>query len=114
MTVNAWRALLAVLFLFLGCSISHAESIEETYSTVSDFLLAHFESEPKPKMLWLKDEQRAEAEIISGEDPGFRQRYWRKDDRLVFVFDVIGRDHPITVAAWHLSSVCATGLETGS
>lgn len=74
------------------------EQIEETYSTVPAFLESHFEAAPKPTMLWLKAEQREQAKVISGEDPGFRQRYWRQDERVAFVFDVIGRDHPITVA----------------
>ena len=96
--LNAWRVLLAVLFfVFISVAVA-SESIEETYSSIPAFLSDHFQGEVSPTMLWLNSDQREAAKEISGEDPGFRQRYWREDDRLVFVFDVIGRDHPITVA----------------
>lgn len=91
------RACLAALAFFVFLSPSFAAVSEETYLSVPDFLASQFDSVPAPAVLWLNEEQRQAAREVSDEDPGFRQRYWRDGDRIAWVFNVIGRDHPITV-----------------
>lgn len=74
-----------------------AEGNPDVYLTVDAFLNSQFGQAPATQMLWLDDAARAEARAVSGEDPGFRRRYWRHEERTAWVLDVIGRDHPITV-----------------
>lgn len=88
----AGRAWLVLLLSLSG--YSHAEDV---YLSVPDFMAEQFETMPSPAMLWLDDGQRAQARELSGEDPGFRQRYWRQDGKSAWVLNVIGRDHPITL-----------------
>jgi len=70
---------------------------EDVYLSVADYMAQQFETVPSPSMLWLDDTQRKAAVAISGEDPGFRQRYWRADGKSAWVLNVIGKDHPITL-----------------
>lgn len=74
-----------------------AEGNPDVYLTVDSFLDSQFDQAPEQQMLWLDDAARAEARAVSGEDPGFRRRYWHEGERTAWVLDVIGRDHPITV-----------------
>lgn len=92
---SVWRPLVAALMLL--CSVSAWAQSEETYLSVPEFLAGHFESVPAPSTLWLDESSRESARTISGEDPGFRQRYWRVGRQVAWVLNVIGRDHPITV-----------------
>lgn len=91
--LTARWALLALLF----CFSPYVSSQEDVYLSVPDFMAQQFEQVPAPSMLWLNDAQRQEAQVLSGEDPGFRQRYWRADGVSAWVLNVIGRDHPITL-----------------
>lgn len=74
-----------------------AEENPDVYLTVDSFLDSQFDQAPEQQMLWLDDAARAAARAVSGEDPGFRRRYWLDGERTAWVLDVIGRDHPITV-----------------
>lgn len=74
-----------------------AEGDPDVYLTVEAFLDSQFDQVPTSQMLWLDDAARAEARAVSGEDPGFRRRFWQDGPRTAWVLDVIGRDHPITV-----------------
>lgn len=88
----AGRAWLVLLLCLSGYT-----SAEDVYLSVPDFMAEQFETVPSPAMLWLDDGQRAQARELSGEDPGFRQRYWRQGGKSAWVLNVIGRDHPITL-----------------
>ena len=83
--------------LTLLCCLSARVQAEDVYLSVPDYLAEQYPSVPSPAMLWLDDAQRKTAETLSGEDPGFRQRYWLADDKSSWVINVIGRDHPITL-----------------
>lgn len=85
----------AMLTLLL-CLSAFAQA-EEVYLSVPEYLGEQYETVPGPAMLWLDDEQRQAAKALSGEDPGFRQRYWLDDQKSSWVINVIGRDHPITL-----------------
>ena len=91
-----WRVLLAALFLF-SLPVYSAEGDEDVYLSVDAFIATQFPAVPDNKMMWLDQSARDVAEDISGEDPGFRRRYWRDGNRTAWVLDVIGRDHPITL-----------------
>jgi len=95
-TLKAWRALPVMLLSFVAITVSAAVT-EDTYLSVPGFLDQSFSGEPEAGVLWLDETQRSEAREISGEDPGFRKRYWHQGDTVAWVIDVIGRDHPITV-----------------
>lgn len=86
----------AVLFFYSG-ALCAAEGEDQVFLPVESFLQENFASIPDAKMLWLDADARTTAKDISGEDPGFRRRYWRDGDVTAWVLDVIGRDHPITV-----------------
>lgn len=81
----------------LFCLSAPAAAEDDVYLSVPDFMAEQFETVPSPAMLWLDDGQREQAMALSGEDPGFRQRYWRQGDKSAWVLNVIGRDHPITL-----------------
>jgi len=95
MRVFAKAAGWALLTLLFCASVS--AQAEDVYLSVPDFLSEQYETVPKPAMLWLDEAQRKDAESVSGEDPGFRQRYWLSDQKSSWVINVIGRDHPITL-----------------
>jgi FMN-binding protein len=78
-------------------AIVKAEGEDSVYLSVEQLIGGAFEQAPSPSMLWLDQDARDQAKSIAGEDPGFRRRYWREGDTTVWVLDVIGRDHPITV-----------------
>lgn len=86
--------LLAVLLLALSVP---AQAAEDVYLSVDAYLDKQFDRIPSPQMLWLDSQQRSQADSLSGEDPGFRQRYWFDGQTSAWVLNTIGRDHPITV-----------------
>lgn len=91
-------ALCGQLLLWLATAPAWAaEGDPDVYLTVDAFLDSQFDRAPEQKMLWLDEAARAAARAVSGEDPGFRRRYWHDGARTAWVLDVIGRDHPITV-----------------
>ena len=78
--------------------LSHAAGAEEVYLSVPDFVDQAFEGDaPEAQMFWLDSDERTQARKLAGEDPGFRQRYWRREDRTAWVLEAVGRDHPITM-----------------
>lgn len=83
--------------LTLLLCFSAVAQAEDVYLSVPGYLAEQYETVPSPSMLWLDETQRKNAEALSGEDPGFRQRYWRADRKSSWVINVIGRDHPITL-----------------
>lgn len=95
------RLCFAVLLFCFSLPIFAAEGEDQIYFSVEQFKHEAFSAPqsmpPETKMLWLTSVQRDEAKKISGEDPGFRRRYWHAGGSTAWVLDVIGRDHPITV-----------------
>lgn len=93
---TGWRAVLVTLLLSLA-TVQAAEGDPDVYLSVEDFVASQFSPVPDSRMLWLGQDARDAARTVSGEDPGFRRRYWRDGNRTGWILDVIGRDHPITV-----------------
>lgn len=83
------------LWLILSCSFSYAKG---TYQTAAEFIQNSFQSmAPQPQILWLDDELRKQVEeILAHKYSGRRIRYWKKDQRSVWVLDEIGKKKPIT------------------
>lgn len=100
-------AVCTALFLLVNSSFAVAAQPSDdaqkegdalVFESVEQLLAQAFGAQAhSPSMLWLDQEAREQAQLIAGEDPGFRRRYWRDGDITVWVLDVIGRDHPITV-----------------
>lgn len=90
------RAVGWAMFTLLFC-VSTAAHAEDVYLSVPDYLAEQYQTVPSPAMLWLDETQRQQAKTLSGEDPGFRQRYWQADNKSSWVINVIGKDHPITL-----------------
>lgn len=89
-----WRPLTVACLLFL----THAAGAEQVYLSVPAFIEQSFAGEaPGAKTLWLDQDQRKAAKSLAGEDPGFRQRYWRDGNRTAWVLEAIGHSHPITM-----------------
>ncbi|MDH5409106.1 MAG: FMN-binding protein [Gammaproteobacteria bacterium] len=53
---------------------------------------------PAPEMLWLTGKKREHAEQILQHRPAsLRTRYWKKEQRTVWILEEVGKDKPITV-----------------
>lgn len=53
---------------------------------------------PKPEAIWLTGTLGEQvSEILGHRPPQLRLRYWREDDRSVWVMNEIGKEKPITV-----------------
>lgn len=90
----------AIALIVLGGSMSSANAGEgdaRVYLTKNEFLTKVFGEPPAPITVWLDNSARERARRISGEKPGFRKRYWQSGDTMVWIVDVIGKSHPITV-----------------
>ena len=84
-------------FILLSC-FSSLQADE--YQSTEDFLIQAFSgTPPKPKLLWLKKDIQKKATHILKHRPGFlRTRYWRTDQKSVWIIDETGKAKPITVA----------------
>jgi len=52
---------------------------------------------PAPEVVWIDKTLRADIKRILGHEPGMlRMRYWRRDQRTVWILEEIGKDLPIT------------------
>jgi len=90
-----------VLTIFAGLlGTLHAAAVyagSEVYQSPDEFITEVFSGRaPDAEALWIKPELRARLTDILGHNPGLRQRYWRGEQRTVWVLDEIGTDLPIT------------------
>lgn len=69
-----------------------------TYQTPQNFLEEAFSGDPpKPEVLWLTEDVRAEMKRVLGEvSSAARVRYWRRGVRTAWVLEEIGKEDPIT------------------
>lgn len=89
-----------LLSLFISALLfASAASAEEVYQTSEDFVSSAFSGEvPTPALLWISGPLRDEASAILGHPPDtLRTRYWRKDQRTVWILEEIGKESPITM-----------------
>lgn len=89
---------LALFALLIGASpVGAAEGDAQIYKTPTAFLTEVFGTAPKPAVLWLTGDIKAQTKQILGHAyPSLRVRYWRQGERTVWILDEIGKDHPIT------------------
>lgn len=88
---------ISILSLWLNFSYTYSYA-KGTYQTTAEFIQNSFESQaPQPQILWLDDGLRKQVEeILAHKYSGRRIRYWKKDQRSVWVLDEIGKKKPIT------------------
>ncbi|MDF1589016.1 MAG: FMN-binding protein [Gammaproteobacteria bacterium] len=73
-------------------------SARGVYQTDEDFLSEIFANNvPKSQVVWLKGEVRQSVSDILGHDyKGLRIRYWRDQNKSVWILEEIGKEQPIT------------------
>lgn len=87
------RHLLFSLLLLAATQTSGA-----IYMTPGDFVSESFATKPSLETLWLTPEFQETAKRILGHPyRGLRVRYWRDQDKSLWVLDEIGKEKPITV-----------------
>lgn len=89
------RRLLAVAAL--GCAFG-AAAADRVYLEPGEFVAAAFPAgPPQVKVVWMTPEIRAELVRILGHEPAqLRQKYWTDGQRLLWIFDEIGKEDAIT------------------
>lgn len=87
-----------LLLILSFVSIQTQASSDNTYLEPADFVKMSFKDQaPYPKVIWLKDDLKNQIEnILSHKYSGLRIRYWKKDQRSVWILDEIGKTRPIT------------------
>ena len=92
----------AALTILSGLAYSDSsdveEYIEEVYLAPDAFIREAFNSEmPKSGAVWLSESIKPDIRMILGHDyPAARIRYWRRDQRSVWILEEIGKLKPIT------------------
>lgn len=87
------RALCIALVL---CSPS-ALAQERVLQKPESFIVEQFPDNPKPKLLWLSQQERSEVTRIFGHAPAqLRQRYWTDGTRTLWILEEIGKEELIT------------------
>lgn len=89
------RLTIAILFFLLMPDIASAEEI---YMTTENYISAAIGKKPeKPGILWItRDIKPIITRILRGRKSPLRYRYYRKDSRIVWILDIIGKTLPIT------------------
>lgn len=82
--------------LSLLTSFSHARG---TYQAPAEFVAEVFQGQaPKAQTMWMTGSKKVDVKKIMGHDlPSLRVRYWRIDQRSVWILEEIGKEKPITV-----------------
>ncbi len=88
------RRLVAIVLLFCAAS-AHAD---EVVLDPQKFLEQAFDGHPPaPAELWLDNTKQAQLTPIFGHNyPAARVKYWKSDDRVVWILQEIGKEFPIT------------------
>lgn len=88
------RLLLVTLPLLSVVSLAWAE---EVYIEPGTYVMQQLSTKENAQSLWITGDLRRQAEEILGHRPlALRQRYWREDDRTVWILEEIGKEEPIT------------------
>jgi len=89
-----------ISFLLISTLLCTANAhAKGTYQQPEDFISNAFkQSAPEPDIIWIKGELRQEIEnILQHKYKAKRIRYWKKQQRSVWVLEEIGKKKPITV-----------------
>jgi len=89
------RSMLLLLVTAFACNISLAA---DAYQTPGDFLSESFpEKVPEQGIIWITGKRKAAVKNILGHRyPSLRIRYWRKQQRSVWILEETGKEKPIT------------------
>ncbi len=94
---NRYMRMRMILGLFLSLLVPMAATGEQLYQTPEAFVDEAFAGRPpEASALWLQPELRSELGRILGHLPSLRVRYWGTAGRTAWIFDEIGKTHPIT------------------
>ncbi|MBL4801234.1 MAG: hypothetical protein JKY45_05015 [Emcibacter sp.] len=96
------------LFLFILLSLllyipaplwAKNTAVEETYLKTEVYISAALDQHPgKPEVIWITKTIRPHIQkILRRKKFPLRYRYYRKDNRTVWILNVVGRTMPITV-----------------
>ena len=94
-----WLPFSQLLLIILLCTVITNIFAEEVYQKPEDFIKESFSSKPpKSSVLWITKSLKPEIYKILGHDLHvLRVRYWRKNNKTVWVLNEVGKEHPITV-----------------
>ncbi len=89
-----------VIIIFATGLTTTLATAKGIYQTAEDFLQQTFASNvPRPGFVWLTGSLKQQVTAILQHPPtALRVRYWKKDQRIVWILDEIGKEKPITVA----------------
>ncbi len=92
-----------IMFLVISIASANAQGTykpaERVYNKTSDYVKSFFDGEtPKKETVWVIGDLRDNInQVINGADSTpVRYRYWRKDNRTLWVLDSVARTMPIT------------------
>ena len=87
------------IYLLILCSTFSIPLQADEFQSPADFINEAFAgSPPKQKSLWISKQLKAEVAKILQHKVGFmRTRYWRKEQKSVWILNEIGKTKPITV-----------------
>lgn len=96
------RIVMAILLLAVANAFG-----DTVYLPPDDFLRQTFSVVPVPALLWLDNAAQTQLTTALGHRyPQARLRYWRAENKTVWILDEIGKDYPITagfvVSASHI------------
>ncbi len=81
--------------LLIATGSIHAKG---TYQQPDAFIAEAFTQQPKPQVIWIKDDLRHQIEqILQHKYKARRIRYWQQKKRSVWILEEIGKKKPITV-----------------
>ena len=94
-----WLPFSQLLLIILLCTVITNIFAEEVYQKPEDFIKESFSSKPpKSSVLWITKSLKPEIYEILGHDLNvLRIRYWRINNKTVWVLNEVGKEHPITV-----------------
>lgn len=91
-----WISVALLLFItthFVNTNLS----ADTVYFALEDLLHQSFDTVPAPQRLWLKSETQTKVAMALGHPyKQLRIRYWRKEERFLWILDEIGKEYPIT------------------
>ena len=93
------KLVLALLFSMSFAFISTQAIAKGIYQKPDEFIANAFKTQsPDPEVIWIKGELRTKIEgILQHKYKEKRTRYWKKENRTVWILDEIGKKKPITV-----------------
>jgi len=88
-----------IIFSLVVLMCSGQLAARGTYQTPQDFLAEVFAQQvPKPQKLWIVKDLKQQVKKILGHRLGsLRLRYWREDQKTVWILEEVGKEEVITV-----------------